>query len=466
MRADRSMALWLLNATINHSDLASVIQQARNAGQPIHVLHHRRDRDAILQAVPPGDPPISLIEVAEESYDLPGGFIDDKSEVIFLPCSARIDWVDLRERRPLAHPHCLQPLVAQPPRVTPFFHFAGPTGWWGWRATGALARRILREPSAWEGTGIELVETIQKWPDPPRWQSIPFLARGTTDYPISSPPVMTMLSSVLAVISYYRCEKWLHACLTSMTQQTHPPENIVVIDDCSPELPVDLLETFPDVTLLSSTRRVGSEKILDGIVKATSYNAYMVQDADDWSSHDRLELSLREAERSGADMVGTHEFRINHPSQALELGIYPPDVNAAMRQGLAHYILHCTSVISRALIMRVGGFDQRFKLLADTDFLMRAWYAGQIVNLPAFCLFHRIRPGSITTHVETGYESPTRLLEDRFMKILAIRNLQSSRAGLRPELFAKQFEEPVGFIHHRGPELQWNGRLSRGTEPQ
>jgi GT2 family glycosyltransferase len=275
-----------------------------------------------------------------------------------------------------------------------------------------------------------------------------------------------MSSRVLVVISYYRCEKWLHACLTSMRHQTRPPENIVVIDDCSPELPVDLLEPFPDVTLLSTTRRVGPEKILDGIVKATSYDAYMIQDADDWSSHDRLDLSLREAERSGADMVGTHEFRINHASRALELAIYPPDINAAMRRVVAHYLLHCTSLMSRALIMRVGGFDQNLKLIADTDFLMRAWHAGQIINLPAFCLFHRIRAHSITTHANTGWQAPVRLVEDRFMKIRGLRNLQSARAGLSPDVFAKQIEEPVGFIHHRGPELQWNHRLSRGTEPR
>jgi hypothetical protein len=445
--------IWLVNATRDHSALPQICEQAQSVGQIVHVLQYGRDREAILQAVSRGDEMIRFVELAEGGTDFPNVDFGDDAEIIFLPCVDGIDLRELQQRAPLGHPHCIQPLAGTIPRVGPVSYVTRRIDWFGWRARGELARRILREPSAWQENATGLVESIQKWPDPPRWDSIPLVADGSLDQMASAPPRLTMSSSVLAVISFYRCEEWLHACLTSMNQQTRPPENIVVIDDCSPALPLKYLEAFPNVTLLSTTRNVGPERILNNIIHATDYDAYLVQDADDWSSHDRLELSLRAGEQTGADMVGTHEFRIHLLRNALALCVYPPDVNRAMESALSHYILHCTSLISRGLVTKIGGFDEHLNVAADTDFVVRACQAGRIINLPSICLYHRTRAGSLTTHETTGHQSTARLLEDRYIKARGKRNMELARSGKKPNLTVQQ-KEPVEFIYHQGPKLR------------
>ena len=238
-----------------------------------------------------------------------------------------------------------------------------------------------------------------------------------------------------------------------MTQQTLPPENIVVVDDCSPALPLNFLDPFPNVTLLSTPRNIGPEKILDNIIRGTSYDAYLVQDADDWSSHDRLELSLRAAERTGAEMVGTNEFRIDLPRKSIELHAYPQNVNFAMSQSISHHLLHGTSLISRALAMKIGGFNAQLRLFADVDFVLRASHSGQIINLPNFCLFRRARPGSLTTDSNTGYQSPARMIEERFAYIRACRNQEMARAGQVPHVVVEP-QVPIQFNYHQGPKLR------------
>jgi hypothetical protein len=444
-------AIWFVNATQAYSALPLVCQQAGSVGQLIHVLIQSRDREAILQLIPPESQLVRLVEITGREFDLHG--FDTDSEIIFLPCVEGTDWTGFQQRPPLVHSHCIQPLVATMSRISPLHYTMSPVDWFGWRAGAELARRIFREPSAWQSNGVELVEAIQRWPDPPRWQSIPLHAPRSDNYPRSSPPSLTRDSIVLVVISFYACEEWLHACLTSISQQSRPPENIVVIDDSSPALPLKILEPFPNVTLLSTTRNVGPEKILNNIIRATHYDGYLVQDADDWSSHDRLELSLQALEESGAGMVGTHDLRIDLPGQTLELCAYPPDVNYAMARGLAHYILHCTTLIARPLAMRIGGFDDRLKVAADTDFVFRACHAGQLINLPSFCLFHRTRAGSMTTHDITGHQSVTRIIEDRFIKVRGRRNADLVQAGKTPDIIVKQ-KEPVTFLYHQGPKLR------------
>ena len=215
--------LWLINATQDFSALPLVCQHAKAAEQAIHILFRPRDREAIVRMVPPGEG--TLVELAEGD-PIPLG-IEADAEVFFLPCSERIDWGELRQRPPLGWSHCLQPLFADPPRVNNRMSILGPPGWWGWRASGELAGRILREPSAWNEDEVGLIETLQRWPDPPRWQSMPIHTAGIENYATSSHPALTMSSAVLAVISFYRCAEWLHACLTSMAQQTRPPQRMV-----------------------------------------------------------------------------------------------------------------------------------------------------------------------------------------------------------------------------------------------
>jgi GT2 family glycosyltransferase len=440
---------WLLNATENHAGLADVCAQSRAAGVSLRVLYRRRDRDAILAALPAGE---LASELADEGFEIPGLVIEDDAEMVFLPCAQRIEWAGLRERPLLGFRHCIQPLFATPPRLNPNHHSTGPAGWWGWRADGALARRILREPATWNDNGIDIIEVIAEWPDPPRWHSAPLSLPGADDYPVTSRPVLTLDSRVLAVISHFRCEQWLHECLTSMTQQTVPLANIVVMDDCSGAPPLSIIEQFPSVTLLSNTRNAGPERMLNNLIHATDYDGYMVQDADDWSTHDRLEVSLRGAEQSGADMVGTQEIRVDHSVERLDLGLYPPDVTRCMKQGPMHYNLHGTCLIGRSLAMRVGGFDENLSLTGDSDFTYRAWHVGRIINLPAYTLFHRIRPHSLTSHTETGYRSRARLVEDYYIKVRAIKQQKIAMAGGVPDVRV-QLRKPLHFEHLCGPAL-------------
>jgi len=271
-----------------------------------------------------------------------------------------------------------------------------------------------------------------------------------------------MGSRVLAVISHYRCEQWLHECLASMTQQTVPLANIVVMDDCSGAPPISIVEQFPTVTLLSNTRNAGPERMLNNIIHATDYDGYMVQDADDWSTHDRLEVSLRGAEQSGAEMVGTQEIRIDHSVERIDLGLYPPDVNRCMIQGPMHYNLHGTCLISRSLVMRVGGFDENLSLTGDSDFSYRAWHIGRLINLPVYTLFHRIRAHSLTSHAATGYTSRARMLEEYYIKVRAMKQLRAVMDGGVPE-FRVELRKPLHFKHLLGPELSTQRNPTAGV---
>ena len=264
---------------------------------------------------------------------------------------------------------------------------------------------------------------------------------------------LRMDSSVAALVPHYRCERWLANCLESLVAQTRPPNAIIVIDDASKSPPVEIVRRFPSVTLLTATENSGPYRLVQQVINTTAYDGYMFQDADDWSSRDRLEILLAEASRSGAELVGTQEARVLAELGEIVTVNYPLDVNAALEERPWEYaLLHPSSLMSRALNMRLGGFATGLRFSGDLELLQRAVHAGRVVNVPHHCYFRLERPGSLTMAPNTGLRSRDRLdlwqrLQDR-----AIRNAAAAANGT-PDLSPYELAPPIELTHVLGPVL-------------
>src|SRR5436190_7931110 len=217
-------------------------------------------------------------------------------------------------------------------------------------------------------------------------------------------------SSILAIVPYfYKYEPWLAQGLESLIGQSHAPDNIVVVDDASPEPPSHIVRRFPQVTLLASRENVGMYRLSQQVVATTDYDGYLFQDADDWSTSERLAALLAEAERRKAEMAGCQQERIYEgvaPGFPVRL---PLDCNSACFGGNQEYPLPLTtSVISRALIERLGGFAGGLRYAADAEFVRRAIFIARVVNTRERYYYRRVHTGAATVNPDTGRESPLR----------------------------------------------------------
>ncbi|MFK8186084.1 MAG: glycosyltransferase family 2 protein [Phormidesmis sp.] len=263
--------------------------------------------------------------------------------------------------------------------------------------------------------------------------------------------------TVLAVIPHWQCEQWLRRCLQSLVSQRYPLTNIVVIDDGSETAPIEIVRDFPQVTLLASTlaQQVGPYRLVQSVAERVNYTAFLFQDADDWSSCDRLQTLLTTARLHQADLVGSQEIRVMEPAQTLQAVGYPIDVNAAMRYAPGHGLLHPTSLVTRQLLQRVGGFATGLRFGADSEFLLRAHWIARVVNSPNYCYFRRKRPDSLTTSKETGLASQARKQLTQTMKVKARERSQAVQAGKPPDLRPLAVESLVELAHVCGPTLRW-----------
>lgn len=267
-------------------------------------------------------------------------------------------------------------------------------------------------------------------------------------------------SSVLAVIPHFRCEVWLERAVRSLLEQTRPPDAVAVIDDGSDEPPANIIRRFEGVTLLGSKANVGPYALVQRVIDATNFDAYMFQDADDWSAPDRLVRLLKGAERTGADLIGSYHVQVDEAGRELSRWRYPLDANAALLENPAgHVQLHPTTLVARKLVERVGGFATGLRFGADTEFIHRAHWVGNVLNLPRYLYFRTDRRDSLTNSARAGLASPARMKLVDSLNDRAKANADRVAGGERPDLRPMCVSDPVDLGHVWGPKLASRGPI-------
>jgi hypothetical protein len=265
---------------------------------------------------------------------------------------------------------------------------------------------------------------------------------------------LTRSSSIAAVVPHYRCEQWLEESVRSLLAQTRPLQAIIVVDDGSASLPIEIVHNFPAVTLLCSPHNVGPFRLVQQVIEDTNFDGYLFQDADDWSAPGRLALLLAEAERSGAELIGSQAMRVHTDGLDAEPVLFPSDPATSLAERPFGYpLLHPSSLVSRALLTRIGGFASGLRYSGDSEFLRRAVHTATVRNIPAASYVWRRRPESLTTSPETGSHSANRVALRRALARRSRQALAAVRAGRQPDLAPYATAPPVTLLYASGPPI-------------
>jgi glycosyltransferase involved in cell wall biosynthesis len=271
---------------------------------------------------------------------------------------------------------------------------------------------------------------------------------------------------VLALIPHFACRDWLAGAIESLLAQTRPLAGIVVIDDASEDPPIDIVARYPQVTLLHAEDNVGPYRLVQQVVDSVDHDAFLFQDADDWSAPDRLERLLRASEAADAGLVGCDYVLVDTFRWSAQLVLFPLDANAALAtHPTGHVQQHPTGLVARTLIDRLGGYATGMRFSGDDEFLRRAAHVTPIVNVPRPMYYRRHRSESLTTAAATGHGSPARRAVLAEMGERARANIAAVAAGDPPELSPLRSRGPVSLRHLSGPTLaELSATVALGTE--
>ena len=219
--------------------------------------------------------------------------------------------------------------------------------------------------------------------------------------------------SLAVVVPCFGHAPYLPQAFDSIGAQTRPPDEVIFIDDCSPddsrEVVGRLLATLSSTrrgrySLLVNDRNLGQAASLNRAISTASSDLIMILNDDDYLMHDAVEsmLALFDSHRDVA-MIGAHSIHFEgddalaaapklstaYARPGLPLVVHRPDDVSGYKNYNDLNMTHSGSTFLRAAWEAVGGYledkERRVVPFSDRDFQLRvnaAWPVAVAYETP------------------------------------------------------------------------------------
>lgn len=235
------------------------------------------------------------------------------------------------------------------------------------------------------------------------------------------------------VIPCYRDGRTLGRALDSIARQTRAPEEIVVVDDCSPEFELirAAIGGHDAVRYVRNERNLGLAASRNrGLTEATG-DIVAFMDADDEAHPQRLEWQLRYVDARTA--VATGLQRIAPGGQAAVVHFDSAEIDTVKGVGTMIYanrLCGASLMAPVALLRSAGGYDESLRSCEDFDLWLRLLAQGvtvKRVRLPLY-LYHD-NPAGLSKRYRDITEYELRVVR-KFLESGQLGRPDSLRAGL------------------------------------
>ena len=236
------------------------------------------------------------------------------------------------------------------------------------------------------------------------------------------------------VMAVHNGAPFLREAMDSILGQTYQAFRFLVVDDASTDDTRRILRSYDDarVERIELDRNVGQTAALNVGVRQAETPWIARMDADDYAAPTRFEAQMRALAQDGSlGCLGTFAWTFRQDPQVREGRLEKPVEDAAIKRQLLRGIplIHGSIIISRAALLGVGGYDERYRSSADLDLYHRLFPACRVANLPEPLL-------GVRRHANQG--SFTRVCAEEnieiFSRLLTAKRLQRERAVLRQGL--------------------------------
>ncbi len=210
--------------------------------------------------------------------------------------------------------------------------------------------------------------------------------------------------AISVIIPLYNQARWVREAVESALNQTHPPLEIVVIDDGSTDGgAVGLAAMDRRVKVIHQTNAGVARARNAGAASALgSYLAFL--DSDDTWHQEKLELQM-DAFRSrpescvvhcGLEIVGDDDVLLGTSLDGAS-GLVAEELFLRTKWLLG---ASSTTLIPRRIFNSIGGFDPRFSVSADWDLSLRLAELGPVVFVPKPLVRYRSHEGGMHRQVD------------------------------------------------------------------
>lgn len=209
-----------------------------------------------------------------------------------------------------------------------------------------------------------------------------------------------MKEKVSVVIPAYNSELYIADCLHSVLSQSRPPEEVIVVDDCSTDDTSAIVRSFASrgVKLIKMPVNSGSGAARNLGIRAASHELIAFQDADDlWlTNHCEVLVPLLENYQHVALAFSrTKIFQDEQWNWPIDLPAEQP-VECFLWCAPHTRIPQMNVIARKTMLLTTGGYQEELRQGQDYDLFLRLSYKNPFICSHQITTLYRRHPGSIT----------------------------------------------------------------------
>jgi glycosyltransferase involved in cell wall biosynthesis len=243
--------------------------------------------------------------------------------------------------------------------------------------------------------------------------------------PVSKP-------TVALVVTTFNHARFLGDALHSITEQTRPPDEIIVVDDGSTDAPEEVIQGFAGVRFIRQANQGLSSARNAGLAAARSdFIAFL--DADDLLLPRAIECGLAaHRDLPGAALVYGGHRRTDADGAPIGADRYDSVGRSAFRDLLRgnRIGMHGTVLFDRRMLLAAGGYDTSLRRCEDYDVYLRLARRHPIACYPEVVAAYRFHGGNMSDDRRAMLKSVLAVL-DRHAEGLEGGEAAAAREGRR-----------------------------------
>jgi len=202
-----------------------------------------------------------------------------------------------------------------------------------------------------------------------------------------------MKALVTVVMSVYNGEKHLKKSITSILLQSYKDFEFIIIDDCSYDNTLKILESFNDsrIVIIKNEENIGLSASLNKGIELSSGKYIVRQDDDDISEHYRLQKQLNFMEKSkDVDAVFCRFDLFDNLGKVYgsESKYLKSSHIASALRNKSDPLAHGAVMIKKESLISIGRYSDKFFYSQDYELWNRMFDAGLKVSIIDYIGYH------------------------------------------------------------------------------
>lgn len=207
---------------------------------------------------------------------------------------------------------------------------------------------------------------------------------------------------VSVVMPAYNCERYVKQAIDSIINQTYENWELLVSDDCSNDKTRKIIDSYKDqrIKCYHNSINMGYLKTWNKLIALSRGEFITFQDADDWSSPNRIEIMLEFlCANPKIDVCGSNCFRVDVRGNIVADLSFPKNHDAIFQAMPKHFFFVGSALMIKRIVYKtIGGYNVFFDRIGAEDlywaYLIMEKY--QMGNIPQVLYYYRNNPNSLS----------------------------------------------------------------------